>query len=218
MTDIGVRLKEFRLRSNIKMPAIAAATGIPKGTLYKWEKGTKPSDINDYFKLKAYLDKEESKLEEETWKIENQKPVTLRVPLNNRRPSVPQTDGKAASGTVILTNNEPELIVDRINAPFLDFVDGVIEVIGDSMEPTFPNGCRVTISRVNDNLALSWGLYYYIIDANWQGIVRRVYQGDKENSLRLVSENPDQLKYPPIERTMDQVTAIFRVCASIIKY
>ncbi len=30
------------------MPAIAAATGISKENLYKWEKGTKPSDFELY--------------------------------------------------------------------------------------------------------------------------------------------------------------------------
>jgi glycine dehydrogenase subunit 2 len=54
--EIGIRLKEFRERKKIKMPAIEAATGISKENLYKWEKGTKPSDVNDYLKLKAYLD------------------------------------------------------------------------------------------------------------------------------------------------------------------
>ena len=110
------------------MPAIAALTGIAKETLYKWEKGTKPSDINDYFRLKAYLDKMENKLEEKAVEIEVQKPATLKLPLNNTRPAVPQTDGKAASGTIIFTDDGPELIVDRINAPVLGVVEGVIEV------------------------------------------------------------------------------------------
>ena len=200
------------------MPAIAALTGISKETLYKWEKGTKPSNISDYFKLKGYLDKMESKLEVETFEIESQKPVTLGLPLNNAHSAVSQTDGKAASGTIIFTNNGPELIVDRINAPFLGRVDGVIEVIGFSMDPTFGNGCLLAITRVSDNQRLNWGQYYYIIDTNWQGIIRRVYQGNKENTLILISDNPDQSKYPPIEINLDQVEAIFKVCASITKF
>jgi len=218
MKDIGVRLREFRKRSDISMPAIASATGISKETLYKWEKGTKPSNIEDYYKLKVYLDKEENRLENESFEIEVQKPATLRLPLNTAGPAVPQADGKAASGTIIFTNNEPELIVDRINAPFLGFVEGGIEVIGHSMEPTFFNGCRITITRLSDNQTLNWGQYYYIIDTSWRGIVRRVYQSDKENCIRLVSDNPDQVKYPPIERSPDQIKAILIVGASITKF
>jgi phage repressor protein C with HTH and peptisase S24 domain len=215
---IGQRLKEFRERSKIKMPAIAALTGIAKETLYKWEKGTKPSDLNDYFKLKAYLDKMENKLEEEQLEIENQKPATLRLPLNRNRLPIPQTEGKALAGTITFFDNEPELIVDRINAPFLGPIEGVIEVTGESMAPTFINGCRVGIIRLNDYRILDWGLHYYIIDKNWQGIVRRVYQGETGDSLRLVSDNPNQEKFPPIQREWVQIEAIFRVIAGILKY
>ncbi|OQP44248.1 hypothetical protein A4H97_33385 [Niastella yeongjuensis] len=200
------------------MPVIATETGIAKETLYKWEKGTKPSKIEDYFILKAYLDKMEGKLEEEAFETENQKPSTLRLSLRNNRPAVPQTDGKVATGSIIFSNNEPELIVDRINAPFLGVVDGVVEVNGDSMEPTFSNGYRITITRLTDNWILFSGQYYYIIDTNWQGIIRRVYQGEKDNSIRLVSDNPDQSKFPPMERNLDQIEAIFKVGAAIIKY
>ena len=218
MTDIGVRLKEFRIRSDVKMPAIAAITGIAKETLYKWEKGTKPSNIEDYYKLKVYLDKMENKLEEEAFEIENQKPATLRLPLNNANPAVPQTDGKAASGTVIFTDDGPELIVDRINVPFLGVVEGVIEVNSCSMEPTLPNGCRIAIARLKDFRSLAWGHFYYIIDKNWQGIVRRVYQGKVKNCVQLVSDHPDQNLFPPYELGWDDVKSILKIVAIIVKY
>lgn len=200
------------------MPAIAFLTGIAKETLYKWEKGTKPSDINDYFRLKAYLDEMENKLSEEQLEQENQKPATLRLPLNQNGQPVPQTDGKAAAGTITFVNDEPELIVDRINAPFLGPVDGIIEVTGESMAPIFSNGCRVGIIRLNDSRILNWGLHYYIIDKNWQGIVRRVYQGETADSLLLVSDNPNQDLFPPIHRQWEQIEAIFKIIAGILRY
>ena len=217
MKEIGTRLREFRIRSDISMPAIASATGISKETLYKWEKGTRPSNIDDYYKLKIYLDKAESKLEEEAFELEAQKQSTLKLPLSNTRPAVPQTDGKATSGTVILTNDGPELIVERINAPFLGHVDGVIEVTGESMAPTFSNGCRVGILRLNDIRILNWGLCYFIIDNNWQGIVRRLYQGETTDSLLLVSDHPNQKLFPPIIRQWEQIKAVFNIVASFIK-
>ena len=55
-------------------------------------------------------------------------------------------------------------LVDRINAPFLGKGEGVIEVIGDSMAPTFINGCRIVIIRLNVYRILEWGKCYYIID------------------------------------------------------
>ncbi len=167
------------------MPGIALLTGIAKETLYKWEKGTKPSDINDYFRLKAYLDEMEYKISEEQLELENRKAGYAERCRWTRAGSLfLKQDGKAAAGTHYwLSNDEPELIVDRINAPFLGPVDGVIEVTGESMTPTFSNGCRVGIIRLNDSRILNWGLHYYIIDKNWQGIVRRVYQGETDGSL-----------------------------------
>ncbi|MBO9203111.1 MULTISPECIES: LexA family transcriptional regulator [Niastella] len=218
MTEIGLRLKMFRTRSGTKMHVIAKATGIAKETMYKWEKGTKPSNIVEYFKLKEYLNKMENRLEIEAFEMENQNPATLRLPLNTSESPSPQTDGKAASGTVIFTNGEPELIVDRINAPVLGVWDGCIQVNGHSMEPTFSYGCRIIVSRLSDTQLLNWGHYYYIIDTNWQGFVRRVYQGEKDNTIRLVSDNPDQSKYPPIERSLNQIVAFLTVGASITKF
>jgi transcriptional regulator with XRE-family HTH domain len=216
--NLAHRLKAFRERTKIKMPAIALLTGIAKETLYKWEKGTKPSDINDYFRLKSYLDEMENKLDDEQLVLEAQKPATLRLPLNSNLLPAPQTDGKAAAGTISFNNNEPELIVDRINAPFLGPVDGVIEVTGESMAPTFGNGCRIGILRLNDSRILNWGLHYYIIDKNWQGIIRRVYQGDTTNSLLLVSDSPNQELFPPIHREWDQIEAVFKITAGILRY
>src|ERR1044072_4406773 len=105
--NLAQRLKNFRERTKIKMPAIAILTGIAKETLYKWEKGTKPSDINDYFRLKAYLDEMENKIAEEQLELESQKPATLRLPLNPNGLPAPQPDGKAAAGTISFHNNEP---------------------------------------------------------------------------------------------------------------
>ncbi|WP_205512411.1 LexA family transcriptional regulator [Longitalea arenae] len=216
--QIGQRLKAFRIRSNIKMPAIAAATGIAKETLYKWEKGTRPSNLNDYFTLKQYLDRMENQLEAERLDMEDQHPATLRLPFSRHKLAVPQTDGKAAAGTVTVHNNEPELIVDRITAPFLGAVEGVIEVTGESMEPTFSNGSRIVIARLQDQRRLYWGLYYYVIDTNWQGIVRRVYPGDTENSIQLVADNPNQARFPPIQLQWEQVEAVFKVMARILRF
>ncbi|OQP44128.1 hypothetical protein A4H97_33700 [Niastella yeongjuensis] len=216
--DIGTRLKELRVRLKIKMPAIALATGIAKETLYKWEKGTKPSDINSYFILKRYLDKVEIKENLEGFELEIRKPATLRLPLDPNKPALPQLDGIASAGTVIFTGNEPELIVDRINAPFLGPSEGAVEILGESMEPTFKNGSRVIIIRLQNPEILDWGHYYLIIDRNLHITVKRIYQSTSIGSIVLVSDNPDQSRFTPIERSLDQVTAILKVVGSINKY
>src|SRR5687768_4024772 len=108
--EIGIRLKEFRKRTNIKMPVIAAATGISKENLYKWEKGTKPSDFKLYNKLVAYLDKMEDgpdHLYEEpkangTHSAKQAAPSLLTgIYLSNDEEALSLSDNNAVPGTIL---------------------------------------------------------------------------------------------------------------------
>jgi hypothetical protein len=85
------------------------------------------------------------------------------------------------------------------------------------MEPTFKNGCRIVINRLGNPAIIDWGKYYYIINKNWQGIVRRTYCESKE-SIRLVSDSFDQKKYPPIIWRWEEIEAILQIKAVIQKY
>jgi len=57
MTEIGTRLKQFRIRYQISMPRFPELQVLQKDNLYKWERGAKPSDVLLYNKLTDYLDK-----------------------------------------------------------------------------------------------------------------------------------------------------------------
>lgn len=212
---IGTRLSQFRERSNIKMPAISTAIGIPKETLYKWEHGTNPRDVNDYFKLKAYLDAVEMKEDEYEMGLEAKKPTTIRLPLTVDQPPVYDSDGRTAAGTILIFNGEPQLIVERMNAPFMGTVEGAIDVTGDSMEPTIKHGCRIAIHRLSDFRILDWGRCYYVINKNLKGIVRRVYPC--EGGIQLVSDHPNKSVYPPIERSWDQIIAVLEIVGTADK-
>lgn len=215
LEHIGFRLRDFRENSGIKMPEIAAITGIAKDTLYKWERGTKPSDLNEFFKLKLYLDKMENRQQEETFDLAPRKPFLLRLPFDKSKPAAPYQNNAMLTGTVILTNNEPEIIVERINAPFLGLVEGAIRITDDTMAPQFPVGSWVVISRLKNIRILYWGYYYYIVDSNLEGILRRIFPGGTKGTLKLVSDNEDQAKYPPVELPWDRIRTIFKVMGGI---
>jgi len=214
---IGKRLQEAIERYNIKVPDIAAATGLSRHSLYKWQKGTTPSNINDFLTLKSFLDRLENKNDEDVFLFESQKPATLRLPLNTDREPIPQVSGKAAAGTIVITDDEPELIVDRISAPCLGNMEGIVEVAGESMNPTYQNGCRIVIMRLKEPRRLNWGECYFIIDNNWQGTVRRIYPSDINDSIKLVSDNPNQEKYPAYQLQWSEIRGIFKVVAAILK-
>jgi phage repressor protein C with HTH and peptisase S24 domain len=216
--DLGQRLKAYRHRVNISMTTIANETGISRENLYKWERGSKPSNIRDYTVLKNYLDRKEGLEQtlESDPKITSIRPATVFIPFDPNKIATFQHSGNMAAGTIINTDDQHGFIADRIDAPFLGDVDGTIEVTGDSMEPTLKNGWRVAISRLIDNRLLNWGACYYIIDRNLQGIVRRIYPATEE-TIRLIADHTDQSKYPPITRQWNDIEAVFKVKAAILK-
>ena len=209
MQDLGIRLKEYRKQNNIKMPVIEKATGVNRATMYKWEQGTKPGNINDFLAVKAYLDEMQFGLMADEASLHAERPLTKSLPLNPSLSAKTQTDSKVAAGTVITKNNELELVVDYIYAPSLGVIEGLIEVIGDSMEPFLKSGYRVGIRRLLSGETLSWGSLFFIIDSNHHCLLRRIYAGDSSEDLLLVSENPQ--KYPSINWNKDQIKSIFKV-------
>ena len=222
--EIATRLKEFRKRKKIKMPAIEVATGISKENLYKWEKGTKPSDVNDFLKLKAYLDEMEQApgqiVEDGTLNGANtaQQPATTLytgIFLSQDEEPLPLTESHAAPGSIITINNKPVLIAWRMDSPFIGEVDGVIPVTGDSMEPKFKSGNLVALKKLRFTRIINAGYYYYIIDKNLKGLLRRLRPAAESNSIILSAEN--EKNYPETTRQFDDVLAIFSIEAVIMK-
>jgi transcriptional regulator with XRE-family HTH domain len=124
--NIGKRLRAFRESTGRKMGAISIATGIKTDTLYKWEKGTRPSNVAEYTALTNYLNKMESV--PESWPINDKQtnlteatftPAVMRLNLASNEHAVTANSSIAASGSVMVINNEPEMVVDFIKVPCL---------------------------------------------------------------------------------------------------
>jgi phage repressor protein C with HTH and peptisase S24 domain len=222
--DIATRLKEFRKKTKIKMPAIAAATGISKENLYKWEKGTKPSDFNLFKNLERYLDEMENApahiLEDAKLKGANQASslstaLFTGIFLSQDENALLLRDNNAVPGSIITINNKPVLVAWRMDAPFIGPVDGAIPVTGDSMEPTFKSGNLVALKKLRFIKIINAGYFYYVIDKNHKGLLRRLRPAAESNSIILSSENEEL--YPETTRSFDDVLAIFSVEAVIMK-
>lgn len=96
-------------------------------------------------------------------------------------------------------------------------IDQLIEITDESMIPTFKPRSLAALNNMLYPDLLVWSEYYYIIDSNDLGLVRRVYASDKPNYIKLVSDHPDQFIYPPIEIYRNQIKAIYKVRAAIVK-
>lgn len=220
--QIGERLKELRKKKNIKMPAIAKATGISKENLYKWEKGTKPSDIEQYNKLVDYLDKMEKGVDliledpkgNGSGKTSASRSFLTGIFISQDEESLPLADEHGMPGDIIVINDKPVLIARRNDSLFIGEVDGLIPVNDDSMEPKCKSGSWIALKKVRYTKILNAGYYYYIVDKNMKGIVRKIHPGAEKNSIVLVAENEE---YPEMTREMDEILAFFKIEATVTR-
>jgi hypothetical protein len=83
------------------------------------------------------------------------------------------------------------------------------------MEPTFKSGNLVALKKLRFIKIINAGYFYYVIDKNHIGLLRRLRPAAESNSIILTAEN-EQL-YPETTRQFDDVLAIFSVEAVIMK-
>lgn len=100
----------------------------------------------------------------------------------------------------------------------LGHFDQLVEVTSDSMVPTFKPGSLIVLTNLPNPDLLHWSQYYYIVDSNGQGMLRRVYASKIQNCISLVSDHPDEGKYPAISISRSQIKAIFKVRGEIVKH
>lgn len=221
--EIEKRLKAFRQRWNIKMPTIAAATGISKENLYKWEKGTKPSDIEQYNKLVAYFDEMEKKFADgleyvelfHTEKVQEPPAYILGIYISENAKALPLSAASGVPGNIIIVNEKPVLIVRRNDCSIIGAVDGLIQVTGECLDRRYTSGSWIAVRKLKFMHIINDGYYYYVIDKNLQAIVGKVRHSAADNSIALYGQNGGD--HAGINRTMDDILAIFSVEAGIIK-
>jgi hypothetical protein len=219
-------------KTGINLADIARRTGINKENIYKWYRGTKPSDsltcgklikfLNDLIETFDASSQDDLAAVHSLMDVNGSNFVTKRelsyfitVPLKNEGQPTPLLTPKGGAGTVLFEQDGPKLIVHRIDAPFLSEIIGMVNVPGNSMEPTFKNGSYIGIVMLKDLASLEWGECYYILDSNFQGMVKRIYAGEQENTIVLTADHPEQ-KYPPITKTFTQIEAIFKIKAYLL--
>jgi hypothetical protein len=146
-------------------------------------------------------------------KVRYQNTATMILPFDPNKLAIPNTENKVAAGTILLLDNEPAIVVNRVDMPFIGPQDGAVAVYGESMAPTFPHGCIFGIRRMADPQKLIFGACYFIIDINFQIFVRRVYRYEVR-WLRLVCDNTN---FPPANLDWDQIAVIFSITSTTIK-
>ncbi len=117
---------------------------------------------------------------------------------------IPLIPAKAMAGffTGEVAINETDC--ERIDIPGVK-ADFAIPVSGDSMTPLYLSGDMVICQFVNlSDMFFQWGKVY-VINTDQGVLIKKVRPGNSNNSIKLISENPD---YDPIELPLSGIYQI----------
>ena len=196
--------------------------------MYKWKDASNPRDHKEYEMMVKKLDDllagtSETRSEDprRNYIIQSQsdaqpaKPLMVSIHLSEDDDTSAYTDEKAVPGNVITINGKPALIAYSNNLPLLGEVDGLISVTGESMEPRYKSGYWIAIKKLKFIRMITAGDYYYIIDKNEKGFLRKVRPSGENNSITLIPEN--HTSYPEITYKLEDILAIFSIESVVIK-
>lgn len=108
--------------------------------------------------------------------------------------------GVASGGFSVLEQD-----CERFVIPMFSGADYLIPVKGSSMYPKYSSGDVVACKIVPlQDLFFQWNKVY-VLDTVQGPVIKRVQKCDKENTITLISENPN---YPPFELSLSQIYAV----------
>jgi len=223
------KIKSVIAKTGMTYKELAIQLGVSVHNLYKWKETSNPRNHKEYEKVIRGLDglleneSPENMLEEPqaTYIIQSKKTTKLAKPLmvaiflsdDSNFPFF--IDEAAVPGSVTTINGKRALIAWRNDSPFIGEADGLIAVTDESMEPRFKNGSWIAIKKLKYIKIITAGYYYYVIDKNGKGLLRKAKISGENNSLTLLSEN--ETDYPTITRDWEDILAIFSIEAVVTK-
>ena len=113
---------------------------------------------------------------------------------------IKSTPAEDISGTVLV------LPAEARGGTIADFVDAVheydcerivspvrgaqyaMQVVGDSMEPEYPNGSRILMKKINEEIFVEWGKVY-VLDTENGALLKKIRKTEKADVVECVSLN-----------------------------
>lgn len=103
---------------------------------------------------------------------------------------------------------------ERVVSP-IKGVDLAFPVLGDSMEPEYPNGSKVFVMKINHYDFIAFG-NVYVLDTTNGPLLKKVKRSEHEGCIKCVSLN-EAAGYEPFDVPLRTVRAMYRVimCLSL---
>ena len=192
------RIRQFISYIGLTVSEFEGKAGLSNGSVSKMGDGTRRTTIDKISNSFPELSK--------VWLLTGEgEMLTADAPVVEQRKQ--ESEGGSLDGFDNLGVSLPDCEV--IYSPIKD-ADMAITVSGKSMEPDYPEGCRVVVKRINHALFIEWGREYVLDTIN--GIVLKTLEpSDDPNFIRCTSLNPDQRRYAPFEIPKESVRGVYRV-------
>lgn len=125
----------------------------------------------------------------------------------DKRPFIFNTAHTGALTEDLAIYSKPMNVIN--NLPYYDYT---IQVIGDSMEPTYHAGDIIAIRDVTASKFKQWGCAHVL--STDQGVVlKRIYPDEQSKGYKCVSDNDK--KYPPYTVPEASVFGVYKVVGSV---
>lgn len=173
-------LKAFRKAQSLTVLEFAARYGFKSANVYKWEKGTKPTNYDDLQKLESILTG-----------------GALTPPPSGGWPGIPVYEASpiTATNTEVYHDERIDKPDFYLNVPALRDCNYAARARGDSMHPKISNGDIVIGKELMDASVILFGEIYIIHTRNGIETVKYIHPCDDDSDcLELVPLNSSARK------------------------
>lgn len=189
------KIKEIRKAMKKSQTEFATILGVSMRTIQNWEAGS-PIPYNVVLRLEQIEKENTQKL---CKKVDSAHAYYVPYYANAGR-NVGALDG--------ISLHDMEQVVSPVSG-----AEYCISIYGDSMQPTYPSGCRVFVKKVQNTIVPG---NTYVIDTADGLMLKRLTYSDNPANLLCVSINPDKVLYKPFEYAKKDIMGIYRVMGVFI--
>lgn len=211
-TTVKERLMEFIQYKNIAKRAFEEAVGLSNGYLNQLRNSPGVDKISAILETYPEINK--------VWLLTGEgsmlKPPPDGVPTarhaSKNSEGIPLIPISAMAGAFTGDTTVMEYECERYVIPAFKGADFLIQVKGNSMQPTYYAGDLVACQRVPmGDLFFQWGKTY-VLDTAQGALIKRIKHGSDNNHVLVVSDNPE---YEPFELARDQFYGVALVCGLV---
>ena len=191
-TTVKERIVSFLKEKGLSQSAFEKSTGLSNGYVNNISKGIGAEKLQRIIEIYPELS--------QTWLLTGEGEMLRTAPDDSaadKQKTLPLIPFEAIAG-YLSTDNEGVMVEDCERYVIPEFeqrgAEFIIRVSGSSMYPKYSNGDLLGCKKIKDILFFQWGKIY-VLDTSQGTLVKRIYEHENDDFVKLVSDNKDV--YPP---------------------